>query len=202
VKKIKRLPIQVSGGALDDRLDPKVLEIIESIQGNQEAMRKGIENRVGWFRMFRDSRQTEPQAQDLMEHLQRIREAARFVGESITSLPLSAGALFHDKIYHMGGDQYLSPRTLEQELVKVEALMGYIAKQIEPRGKGDKSSALEHQLLSDVASIIEEHSDRKIGQVALAGIAAEITSHICLVPTDPKKAREKIIRVRAAKPSE
>lgn len=102
MKKIKRLPEQVSGGALDDQLDPKALAVIAGIKGDQAAMREAIEGRVGWFRMLRDSRQTEPQPQELMEHLQRIQEAARFVGDSITSLPMHADALLRDKVYHIG----------------------------------------------------------------------------------------------------
>lgn len=200
MKKIKRLSEQVSGGWLDCRLAPEALQAIASINGDREAMRKLIQNRVGWFRLTRESRQTEPQTKELREHLKRVQEAAKFVGESIAKLPLHADALFHDKIYHLGGDHFLSVPNFNNELAKVAALMGYIATQIEPTGKGDKSSLLEHQLLSEVESIIEEHCSEKMGLLALAGIAAEIVSHVCLVPTDPKKAREKILKVRAMAP--
>ncbi len=199
MKSIPRLPKQVSGGALDDRIPEPAVKLIQELEGETEEIADRIGNEIGWYRLMKQSQATAPQVAELLNHLGRMHEASRFLHDSIRDMPLELGARMRDKIYSMGGDEFLSLDSLNRQLIVFNALTNYAAKEITPyRGRtGDKKNGHEHQLLSHVAEILE-HRYPQMKLEEAAGTAAAIVSNVCVVPTEPKKARAAIRKFRGS----
>lgn len=173
---MKKFAPQYNGGCADNQLTAKTTETIRSFGGNSGLLIEGIAYRIGVYRDFRRVADTEPQIGVAIEHLQAIGNTSWGLYNDIGQLPMHAEALVWEEIRQAGGDAYLSLHQLQQDLLRLGAILTTVAGQLTTyeNRPGRKSSSLEHSLLSEVAAMIEDHVGAAIGKVEVAGLAAEL----------------------------
>lgn len=199
---MKKLKPQHTGGFVDNSLSDRSLSLIQSVPGASDELVDKIARRVGRYRDFRAFRDTEPQVAVLIRHLAEISAKSDQLREDLKNLPPAADAIATEVMHFAWLEMFPDfDRQLSKDLLRLSALMRQVACRLAPQmnRRGDHPSTLEHELLSDVAQMLED-ADGRMGRIAEAGKTAEIlcAAGVHGLPATPEKARKAILAWRKA----
>lgn len=169
--KIKK---QISGGAVDESLLERSRKKIADL-GGPENLSSCIAKLLGRYRAMRDYRDTAPTTSETVKHLNDTAAIIEKLKANIDLMPEIVEGNMWELLYRTRAKVGTNlTNILVENLTYYQLLCKKLEKEFKKAGsrKGEKPKLLEHELLSDVALMIEKIDG--IGKAQAADYAAEI----------------------------
>lgn len=198
---MKKLKKQYSGGWVDESVSDRTRAMILAMPGGSEDLIEEFARLIGRFRSWRELRESEPQPEVVIQHLQKTKDLVCELQDCMDRMPLMVQAYGND-IGRCWNEGYVGmERALLDNLIKFQVLLPAIAKRFQPqRGhRGERPKTLERLLLADVDQLFER-SGCDLGVIERAQRVFQILNDAGVhgLPSDGAKARKVILAVRKA----
>lgn len=194
MKKIER---QYTGGVVDESLSERCASLIRQLPGDTAALEEQIGVLLGRYRSWRQFHDTAPQVGVTIEHLRSVAKQAEQLRKSLELIPPDAEAELSLRVYKAWEMSFFDmERALVQGLTRMQVVATQVANGFEPyKGRpGGKRHSLQHELLSDVSELLEQHAEITLTLEQIAGLTVEIlnTAGVRDLPITSKRTRDTI----------
>jgi hypothetical protein len=196
VKMPRKLPVQRTGGMVDESLKARTELLFADLPKSDQLM-EVVKVLFGRYRCLTESRDTEPSRAEEIRHTEKTLQLIRELHEHLNQTPESVKAQIGLHEWRLVREFKFQPfGRLKQELDDSRLFASRALNDVKQwKSKtGERPKQEEHDLLSQVSSLLEREGLTKLGSADLA--SQILRSEGVRVPEDPAKAREVILAVR------
>ncbi|WP_152206803.1 hypothetical protein [Marinobacter changyiensis] len=192
----RKIPLQHTGGMVDESLKARTDLLFVDLPKSGELL-EVVKVLFGRYRCLTQSRDTEPSRAEEIRHAEKTLQLIDELQEHLSKTPESIKAQIGLYEWRLNREFNLQPfGGLNQELNDLRLFAGRALNDVKQwKSKtGERPKQEEHDLLSQVSSLLEHEGLTKLGSADLA--SKILRSEGVRVPEDPAKAREVILAVR------